>query len=785
MLNVEVYIENQRLDLHDGEAISVVSSVQNIEDISRTFNDFSQSFTVPASNRNNSIFKHYYNASINNGFDARIRHDARIEINAVPFRVGSIRLEAVQIRNNRPEWYRITFFGQLIDLKELIGDDYLSALDLTEYDIEYNSDNVLIGIHTGYNSGDLVFPLISTKRQWFYDSNSATTTYSDTLANIAWNGSGSVHGMEWLSFRPALKVMPIIEAIEAKYGISFSRDFFSDISGPIADLYLWLANEDAEEAVKRYTRVADYENIIENVVAAGDFNNSNGSWTFYDTAVLPIVQNIDVSCDSSDGVQYTLQLMEGDTVLGEDTGTGFLQVVHSFSGTDPKVGTEYYARVITTADKTITDADFVINLTAGDLLDVDKDTFTVTSTTLRVSQFMPKIKAIDFLKGIINKYNLVVIPTSSTNFTIKTLDEWYNDGRIYDISKYVDTSESEVRRPEIYREISFSFEDPQTILASKFKDVNETGYGDLSTKLKAADGTNLDGEEFEIELPFEQMVYERLPDLNDDSLTNIVYGLSLDPGLGQVVPKAHLLYVITRSVSSNPLSFVDDSGAKSQINTTAFLPSHSDADAQNYSTTFGAEINEHTGAAMTNSLFSLYYSDYITDSFSIKRRMYNYTALLPIWLLNTLKLNDRLIINGDRYLINKMTTNATTGIVQFELLNDIYNITDNSTSTEEETGSSSTPQTPTTPTAATSFSISSTGASTRTGGCALSPNSSKYWDGSESYPTLADVIYNDSNKVTPFNGGNLYYKIANDLVIRITTLGVVTDVYDCVAMGSP
>jgi hypothetical protein len=64
MLTVAIYIQDaytgqyNRVDLFDDEKISVVSSIQNINDISKTYTDFSQTFTVPASNQNNKIFRH-------------------------------------------------------------------------------------------------------------------------------------------------------------------------------------------------------------------------------------------------------------------------------------------------------------------------------------------------------------------------------------------------------------------------------------------------------------------------------------------------------------------------------------------------------------------------------------------------------------------------------------------------------------------------------------------------------------------------------------------------------
>ena len=59
MRQVQVYIEGLKIELFEDEQINVTSSVQNINDISKVFTDFSQSFTVPASTVNNEILRHF------------------------------------------------------------------------------------------------------------------------------------------------------------------------------------------------------------------------------------------------------------------------------------------------------------------------------------------------------------------------------------------------------------------------------------------------------------------------------------------------------------------------------------------------------------------------------------------------------------------------------------------------------------------------------------------------------------------------------------------------------
>ena len=60
MRGVSVYIEGVKLDLFDDEQINVTSIQQNVQDISKVFTDFSQSFTVPSTPNNNQVFEHFF-----------------------------------------------------------------------------------------------------------------------------------------------------------------------------------------------------------------------------------------------------------------------------------------------------------------------------------------------------------------------------------------------------------------------------------------------------------------------------------------------------------------------------------------------------------------------------------------------------------------------------------------------------------------------------------------------------------------------------------------------------
>lgn len=65
------------------------------------------------------------------------------------------------------------------------------------------------------------------------------------------------------------------------------------------------------------------------------------------------------------------------------------------------------------------------------------------------------------------------------------------------------------------------------------------------------------------------------------------------------------------------------------------------------------------------------------------------------------------------------------------------------------------------------------------GACGFLLDATKYHDGASLYPTLADTVYNDINKTSLFNGQNKYWRIGLGRTIRITSSGVVTDVWIC------
>lgn len=179
---VQIYIEPifesgnfHELELFNDETIEVTSTIQNIADISKVFTDVSLSFTVPASPNNNGIFQHFYNSEVDNLVDHNLKRNAFIEIDLTTFRSGKISLEKSNVKKGKADNYQITFYGELLSLKDKFGEDKLSDVkELNAYSHFYSGAEILDRINNNAIDYDVRYPLISWENLWQYNTGGGT-----------------------------------------------------------------------------------------------------------------------------------------------------------------------------------------------------------------------------------------------------------------------------------------------------------------------------------------------------------------------------------------------------------------------------------------------------------------------------------------------------------------------------------------------------------------------------------------------------------------------------------
>lgn len=693
MFVFQIYINGERADMFKDESVTLTQSIQNVRDVGKIFTDFTQSFNLPASKTNNKIFKHFYNFNIDSGFDARSKITCTIELNYLKFKTGVLQLNGVKMTNNSPESYKVTFFGNTVNLKTLIGDDKLDALNLSASDHNYSKDIVKQAIQsdTYINSGAVLYPLIQAlgNRYTFNSASGNTDAY-----NLAYRDSGagtSNTGVSYTDLKPALRLQEIIDAIETAYSITFSNDFFNN-NEPFASLYLWLSRNKGRIGTDTKGQQV-FTKILGDWIGVGtpQFNPVllNTLWYVTTDSVCKTVYEATLTIASSSSTVYTIYAI--DTLTGVK-----LAEKSNVSGNNNLALTLHYSTVAsyviqwvleTTESMTFTPSLSIELQILSSLPSCGAGTFTNNYncggtldalSIIYINQNVPDIKVIDFLTGIFQTFNLTAFVNDSNTIVVKTLDNFYAGGSSYDITQFVDANSSDVNMALPYNDIQFKFQEPDSFLAINFQRINNLIFGDLLSP--PTRDTSIDvGTKYTIELPFSKMVYERLSDANPSSaltnnLSEIQWGWSANADQESDLIKPLIFYNVNQTISdaNSKLSFVD--GAN-QGNAAAGLSTFNRPSNVNLNSTqtinFGAEVDEYVGTINSNSLFQNYYNSYITDVFNIKRRMTKVKAFLPLQILLNYTLADRFIINNQSYKINSVKTNFLTGTSDIELLNEL------------------------------------------------------------------------------------------------------------------
>jgi hypothetical protein len=660
----QIYIGSDKLDLFESDNIELKSSIVEVQDVAKIFTDSTNSFSVPATENNNKIFKHFYNANIVNGWDVFNKVDATIELYGFLHKQGKIQLNNVITKSQVPTSYDIQFYGLLTSLKDLLGDDKLSSLDMSAYNFNQTASTASTQLQNYVApSPDIVRTTLSTRRM-IYDSDSSTNNTED-IKNVANNNTGYNSGMDWSKTSVSIKNIRIIEAIESKYGITFSRDYFG--KNEFTELYLLLNGNGVESQIEQqvvFDSALNNDPTLEN-----DRILLSTNLPFSSTGTLRISINCEganrrdefTSCIKANGKE-----IHSVTANGNEDGL----YVYLVKKTDFPV---FENLTFHFKSASILDYKFTVDrqqATGGTAFKSERD-LALLEGVFDVSNNMPDLKILDYLKGFFQKDKLVAINTSETDIFIDSLNQYYRSGQVKEITKYVDFSEIPISTGKIFNEINYKFKEPNTILQKEFFKTNNIYYGDLEFKLVDANGKLVEGESIDIELPFENMIYERLQDVNGVDDVNFQYGFMANESLEPVNVKAHLHYVQRLLLTSGNYVKLLTGTSSFDVLTTINVPIRTlGLNTPQYSTTFGEEFNEYNGNLIVNTIFSNYHEDYINEAFNSQKRLYKIKCKnLPIDFLLNLKLNDVLEIKEQYYRINKYKLNLINKEVDFELYN--------------------------------------------------------------------------------------------------------------------
>lgn len=680
IVQLYIYVDDvaERLELYKDEKISLTQNIINYQDISKVFADYSQSFTIPCSKHNNRVLSHWYENSVNDSFDHRVRYNGFIEIDTLPFKSGSFQLESVSLKDGKPESYKITFFGKVKQLKDLFGDDKLSSLDYSSLDHNFTPAEVLTRI-TSASNYEVRYPLFAHDRLYDFGGGGA----DDITTNAG--------AIRWDSLFPAIKVPKIMDLIESRYGITFSSIFFDNYN---QYKKLWMLLKNAEKFVVKSTPLLvnftskdtgfNGLSVFDDYVSFFKFQDFQwnglpyGGQTFNGTLVESKMTITPTTSNNYKLFWYKFNSL-GDILSGGTSTLSGTQTIDLTSLISQNSLTSYY-RFYIESEGVLTFTTqfshrFAVNVSNFTQYQ-QKNAYSTSQTTvpdLHIKSYIPDMKVYDFFMGLVKMFNLIIVPKSETEFTIEPMELWYSIGNYYEITEFVQTESVDMKKPSIYKKVDFLYEKSENILNARFRElftpIRGFDYGDLSY----TSNTDITESKYEVKLPFENPMYER------DNLSTFQTTTFKKIDFTNYVPKPVLMYEngLTPSQNNagtttsikyyNGSTYQNINGYQRFSNELSLVPNDN---INVLSLNFNEETSSWTFNAIVNGLYSRLYDNFIENLYNIKSRIVNLKCKLTSKKLYELKMNDRLFIEDKRYVINNVTTDLTTGECDFELISD-------------------------------------------------------------------------------------------------------------------
>lgn len=210
------------LDLFDSEPIQLNMSCADIKDIKARKSTFSQSFVLPGTANNNTLFNFIFEIGSDSQFDPRKKTPCQLLVDTIPvMTTGNLQLTGIIVDDDKNISYEVSIFDETVDLVDALGSKELDVLDYTDMDHIWDGSHIvnswtgssqpyfypLIDYGYGLNETDLtgttgvaisqMFPAIQAKTIWDkifntagyqYQSSFLDSTYFKNLY-IPFNGS--------------------------------------------------------------------------------------------------------------------------------------------------------------------------------------------------------------------------------------------------------------------------------------------------------------------------------------------------------------------------------------------------------------------------------------------------------------------------------------------------------------------------------------------------------------------------------------------------------------------
>jgi len=693
---------NVFLDMFKEEDVKVSNNITQLFDLGAVPSNFAQNFTLPATYKNNNFFENAYDISIDfpENFNTNQKVDAYLDFDGIYVVSGYIQLLKVNIKDKYIDSYEISLFGQVSKFNRDINLKFLTDLDeLSIYNHTASIGNITASWSNELFSGSIVYPIADYGKRISYNPASLTAIN---------NPSG---GLFVQDFKPAIKVKNVLDAIFTDLGYTYTSSFLNQTW--FDDVYMICnyqgqypifaeRNLDTFNQFKVRQFISDSAQDIRQPIAYNssttltniyngqeyNYNNAYQTAKFY----VPFTSSIDFTFNmsleygptgsnptGSGGPQFTIQFQNITSSViktadlpsinsniaiqvGRVTATAKTQIKQPESFKVTLNGPAHYTATLnSTALNAVTNFSSSLDFDNknNSFLSLDSMNNAADGLVMDIPSNMPfgnsGIKYVDFIRSLQKKFNLIIYADKRNNnqFIIETFNDWYNRGRVVDFDQYVQTEQQIQVIPAntlAYQKLSFKDKSEVDYYGSLFKTQSNREFGQefyVDTTNQFSQG------EFKVETMMGSSPLVLPADTLLSGSTNVLeipaFVADQNYKPATVFPRI-FFYNGQRNVEGYYLFFNPNTSLSYNV---APHFGHYNNAIQTTGSRSLLFLNEtpNFGTTPDESLYTKYWSTYISLLYNPKTRMINAKAVIPIAEYFDIELNDVAFFRGNHYHI--------------------------------------------------------------------------------------------------------------------------------------
>ena len=664
-----------------------LSAIENTE-IGSIFGIASQVFELPSSKTNDEFFSAAFNVNSTSVKGLKNSVDCQVLVNGGEIFKGNLILQEVITDGNNNTQYSVEVVNETIDFQTLIQDQYISDLDFSDYNHNYTMASITSSWTGSLASGNIVYPLVD----YGVDSTDSTLPLIE-LGGVTGKMDSVNTPLKTIQFKPAIRAKALIDTMFDSVGYRYSSSFFdsTDFNNiyvlPTSTDKLGIQSQASQDAGFYVTKTSSQTFADSPAFAtltweaeqwdpSTGFNLATDTFTVQTAGAYAFKLQLNISAPDGTGIDITQK--EFTVRVKVNGGSTFAQSYSMIGNTSGIMTFVTPGQVLNAGDTVSVDARYRMDsdgttpaASINNLLTFFQTVYAPTAliggNVNMAQQFEEQAKSLDFLKGIIQMFNLVVEPKKDSRKTliIEPFDTWRNSGVIKDwTTKFDSATKISIKHPiqDQPRNLIHKLEDDDDSLNvfSKQQFDREYPYG---TNFYTADSDIAQGDKVI------GSFFAPTPTKSIGGGNNIIIPHLYKSDAGEKKPikfKPRLLYLIpnrgTIDAVGGKIFVRSDTGLSvgktsyPTLNHLSSLPADDSTTSLHFNANKWYPYHNNFAYGYTiNGLFNEYWGRYINELYDDDARVMTCNIYFDPYELPTIQLNDKIFIKDAYYRINKIS----------------------------------------------------------------------------------------------------------------------------------